>query len=103
MVKPSSALLSDSGAMSRLIKDTIDKLCPPSCKPLAWNSLRIMEIKDEQLDNVNHKLEQLFTDIELRSAIKRLNLDSAPSIDQIDNRVISSLPCEYINIYTFYL
>jgi len=98
LVKPSSTLLSDPGVMSHLIKDTIDKLCPPSCKPLACNSLCTMVSKDEQLDNVNYKLEQPFTDTELRSAIKCLNLNSAPGIDQIDNRVISSLPSEYMDI-----
>jgi len=61
MVKPSSTLLPDTSAQAHLIKDTIDKLCPPSCRHLEWRSLRLMEDKDEQLDNVTMNLGNLLS------------------------------------------
>jgi len=60
--------------------------------------LRLMEDRDDHLDNLNCELGKTFVEAELYSAIKCVKLNSAPGIDQIDNRVISSLPNEYLNI-----
>jgi len=97
MVK-ASLTLNDSSTQTSPIKDAIDKSCPPSCKHLEWSLLRLMEDKDKQLGSVNHELEKAFVETELHSAIKGAKLNSAPGIDQIDNRVISSLPKEYLDI-----
>jgi len=98
MSNPSSILLSDINVQTRLIKDTINNLCPSSCRHVVWPSLYTMEIKDQQLSNINHNLGQPFVETELRSAINSAKLNTAPGIDQIDNRVISSLPNEYYSI-----
>jgi len=54
-----------------------------------------MEEIDTRLPNINLELGKPFTEIELDIAINNTKLGSAPGIDQIDNRVISSLPHEY--------
>jgi len=98
MTNPSSPSLSDFGTQSNPIRDTIDNLCPPSCLHVEWCSLRMMETRDLQLRNVNHELGLPFVDTELRSAIKSAKLNTAPGADQIDNRVIFSMPSEYHSI-----
>jgi len=57
-----------------------------------------MEEKDTQLNNINSDFSKPILETELRSAIGNTKLNSAPGIDQIDNRVISSLPDEYLKI-----
>jgi len=98
MTQAFSTQLVDYDTQIQLVRDTIDKLCPPSCKQVVWNSLSLMEIRDEQLGNVKHELGQPFVETELRSAINSVKLNTAPGLDQIDNRAISSLPYEYLDI-----
>jgi len=97
-VNPSSILPPCANLQSQHVNDAIDKLCPPSCKHLVWSSLRHMEVEDDQLNNINYDLGKVFSETELYSAIRKMKLNSAPGIDQIDNRVISTLPNEYFNI-----
>jgi len=92
-VKSSAHL--DLHSQSQLINNTIAKLCPPSNLPFLWSSLNLMKEKDTQLPNINLELDCPFTITELNTAINKTKSGTAPGIDQIDNRVISTLPHEY--------
>jgi len=54
-----------------------------------------MKERDTQLPNINLELDNPLTPTELNIAINKAKPRSAPGIDQIDNRVISTLPYEY--------
>jgi len=97
-IDSSSILPPDDISQSQHVNDAIDKLCPPSCKHLAWSSLSHMEAEDHQLNGINFDMGKVFSETELYAAIKKMKLNSAPGIDQIDNRVISTLPNEYYKI-----
>jgi len=93
-----SFVFTDLNLQSQLTYDAIAKLCSPSCLHLVWNSLYLMEERDKQLSYVNRKLKKSFLEVKLNTAIKNTKLRSAPGIDQIDYNVISSLPCEHLNL-----
>jgi len=62
-----------------------------------WNSLYLIEERDKQLSYINRDLEKPFIEVKMNSAIKSMKLKSAPGIDQIDHKVISSFPYKYLD------
>jgi len=80
---------------SHFFQETIAKLCPPSCLHVRWNSLNLLEKENINCCNINKELEIPFSITEMNAAVSCIRLKSAPSLDQIDYNIITSLPCEY--------
>jgi len=73
----------------------MDRLCPPSCLHVAWDSLSTLLAEDSHTPHLCNRLDLPFTETELNIAVSNLNSQSAPGLDQLDNKVILSLPIEY--------
>jgi len=73
----------------------MDRLCPPSCLHVVWDSLTTLLVKDSYDPHLCNRLDLPFTETELNIAVSNLNFKSAPGLDQLDYKVILSLPYEY--------
>lgn len=69
----------------------IDSLCPPSAFHDQFALIR--DIPREERCDV---FDEPFTLKELKSLVRSFRPRSSPGLDQIDNRIISSLPDEYL-------
>jgi len=85
-------LKADDGSLSGMRNSIVDKLCPPSCLFLQAQSLREMEVSDQQSVEVFSWMDKPFKIGELEAAIDFSCRNSAPGLDRIDYTIIRSFP-----------
>jgi len=78
---------------SDTVQNTINSLCPPFAFHQAFSSM-----KDFPQNYSCKILDHPFSKVELTSVIRFLKIRSSPGLDRVDNRMLSLLPDEYLEI-----
>jgi len=82
----------DDNETVKLQNIIIDKLCPPSCLHLSYQTLEEMKESDQQKNNPHLWMDEQFKINELEAAIASSKRVSAPGFDRIDYAIIRSFP-----------
>lgn len=88
----------NTSSVDKESKSVINKLCPDTCLDTRYFSYTDMQEQDLNNEDVSLELDRQFSLEELEIAIASSKTNSAPDLDQIDNRIIGRLPSNYKEI-----